>query len=97
MDNQTDGVVTLAASGDKTVWVGVSKGEFNLHVMCADDDEWELYCSYDDGTTPQTILEYTGPKKFTPSEGDSLIANGVGYQVKATTINTGPFKVRIGQ
>lgn len=95
--NQTDGVETLAENGAITTKVAVAKGIFNLHVMCAADDEWEAYCSYDGGVTEAKVYSYVGPKKLTPTEGDSLVAGGVQWWVKATAINSGPFKVRIGQ
>jgi len=95
--NQTDGVETLTENGAITTKVAVAKGPFNLHVMCAADDEWEAYCSYDGGATEALVFSYVGSKKLTPTEGDSLIAAGVVWWVKAAAINTGPFKVRIGQ
>lgn len=97
MADRTEGVETLAANGDICTQVYVKKGPFNLHVMCADADEWEAYCSYDGGATEALVFSYVGPKKLTPTEGDEMLANGVLWWVKATAINTGPFRVRIGQ
>lgn len=97
MADQTNGVETLAANGDITTKVSVAKGNFNLHVMCAADDEWGAYCSYDGADTEALVFSYVGPKKFTPAEGDSLVSGKVLWWVKAVNIATGPFRVRIGQ